>query len=189
MKKPIYFTLLFFLFINFALTAQWDKNVQYVIRSASTGEVLTADGKIGSEGCKFVMRNQNNGEEQLWRIETLESGKISIRNFKNKHGLTLNRQKENKSGEPVAMFEWGGNDGQKWRLENVGGGFYVIRNVKNKLVLDANRSNQYDSKGRVVLTDSNGGPDQKWRIQPANEMNSTKPVMKRERTNNLNRRN
>lgn len=186
LRIPLFSMILFF---SLSLSAQWDKNVQYVIRSAGNGEVLTVDGKIGEQGAKLVMRSQNNGEAQVWRVETLESGKISIRNFKNKHGLTLNRQKENKSGEPVALFDWGGNDGQKWRLENVGGNFYVIRNVKNKLVLDANRNNQFDSKGRVVLTDSNGGPDQKWKIEPANQMNNSKPAMNKQRTNNLNRNN
>jgi len=169
MKIKFYYGLMAVFFFSLSLSAQWSKDQTYVIRNVGSGQVLHAkDGDLKKQGCKMVMHMQNNSENQLWSVETLDSGKISIRNKKNKNALTLNRQKDKKSGEPVALFDWGGNDGQKWRFENVGHNEYVIRNIKNNFVLDANRNGQYNKSGEVVLTDSNGGEDQKWVIENVN---------------------
>jgi hypothetical protein len=133
----------------------------YKITNRDNHELLAVSAT--TNGARVFLRQNNVGNNQLWRVRHLGANEYQISDVQNQKSLDV-LDHERRNGSRVILWDSAGTLNQRWIITPTGGGFYNIIAAHSGLCLDIH---DYPKSGSnsVCQFERNGNVRQQWSFQ------------------------
>jgi hypothetical protein len=128
----------------------------FVIKNKN-GLVLDVSGNSKNDNAAIITFNQNNGDNQRFKLEQLSDLSYKITAVHSNKAMTVNDKNK------VVQSSWKNTDEQKWKITSNDDGSVKITNVKNGRVLDI-PGNSSVIRTEMWTHSDNGTPAQRFSL-------------------------
>jgi large repetitive protein len=112
--------------VNVSVCPPVDPDKCYKLIARHSGKALTIEGSSTANGGNAEQRSYNDGNNQKWKFEEIESGYYKVTNVNSGKVLDVSAGSTS-NGANIQQWTWNGGDDQRWKLDKNGAGYYGVQ--------------------------------------------------------------